>query len=147
MVHSSAAPAEKPAHESQRESDSQRHAHRHPRVMLDVTLRFVEIIFSRLISFPDDSLRFSFSDLNQIFRQHFAFGGLGGQMSQVECGGLAVLDCCRWHLLSPSFDDCLIYLRAYNQRALPLFQICNVPVAKKSYRSNYRIELSDPMFE
>src|SRR6266478_1896023 len=122
MVRSSATPAEKPAHESQRESDSQRHAHRHPRVMLDVTLRFVEIVFSRLISFSDDSLRFSFSDLNQIFRQH------------VECGGLAVLDCCRWHLLSPSFDDCLIYLRAYNQRALPLFQICNVPVAKKSYR-------------
>jgi hypothetical protein len=54
--------------------------------------RFVQVIFTGFESSSHDSLRFSFSDLHQIFRQHLAFGGFGSQVGQFEGRGLAVLD-------------------------------------------------------
>src|SRR5438132_13142956 len=74
---------------------------------------------SGLISFSYEPLRLSFSDLHQIFCQHFPFCGFGGLVCNVECGGLTVLDCgCGWHFSLLLFDDCVTCLRAYNLRCV-----------------------------
>jgi hypothetical protein len=76
-----------------------------PRVMLDVMPGFVQAVFAGFHTSPHYSLGFSFSDLDQVFRDDFSFSGLGSQMSQFQSCALTISYSCSWHFCPPFGDS------------------------------------------
>src|ERR1043166_2143546 len=99
-------------------------------MVLYIPLCIVEIIFAGIKAAFYYSLCFSFTSIDQVLSKYLSFSRLGGQISKVESGVLAVSKGCSLHFFPPVNS---LWCKNMIPHRRPGFQKCNVIIAIKLY--------------